>query len=323
MEKMVEDEIHVVTRALSSVGLDVDSVERVTGKVEPVFRAETNGGLRYTKILRDWNGAELAKVAEGFAEIGLPSARLAQVERYVLVMDPAPGWPLSTTLPVYFLPLSWWVANHRGLLDAMRHIGARLGRLHALTREGPRAPREDECRSSNLLRLEDTVRQRLGGGLRQRIEWHLEEVGGRRLPGCKTHGDPTPHNLFWNPRTGAIAVIDFNLHSSVALEDVAIFEAGLELMTGRLPHARRHQFAQLVDAFRAGYCDTGLHDHLPTDALRALKLGYYCKYLEKLLSGVAPNGLAEQITHVTDPPVIERRIRSIASTSRNIDESNM
>jgi len=309
---MVDKEIRVATRALSRADLDVDSVERVTTDGEPVFRAETDAGPRYAKLLHDWKGAALAEVVDYTVEIGLPSPRLVQTERYVLVTEPAPGWPLSTTLPVYFLPFAWWVARRRGLATALRRVGARLGRLHAVTSEGPRTPRDQECRISKRLHLDDRVRQRLEQGQRQRIERRLEDVGNRRLPGCKIHGDPTPHNLFWSPRTGDIALIDFNLHSSVALEDVVVLEAGLELMTRRLPHGRRSQCVRLVNAFRAGYRETGLHDRLPADALGALKLGYYCHLLEKVLNDATRGGVAERITRVTDRPVIEQRIRSLA-----------
>jgi len=311
---MADDETRDVVRALSSADLNVNSVKRVTAKAEPVFRVKTDSGLRYVKILRDWNGRALASVVNGFPEIGLPSARLVQAERYMLIMCPAAGWPLSTTLPVYLLPLSWKVAQQQGLLVAMRRIGNRLGRLHTLTSEGFRTPGDDDRRSSNLIHLKNSFCQRLGGEPNQRIQLLFDKLEARRLPACKIHGDPTPHNLFFNPRTGETNMIDFNLHSSVALEDIVIFEVGLELMAERHPLARRSQYFRLVDAFRAGYRETGLHDHLPTNALRALKLGYYCKYLENLRGGADANGVAEHITHLTDPPVVERRIRMLANT---------
>jgi Ser/Thr protein kinase RdoA (MazF antagonist) len=194
----------------------------------------------------------------------------------------------------------------------MRRIGNRLGRLHTLTSEGFRALGDDDRSSANLIHIENSFAQRMGDKLSHRIQWLLDEIEGRRLPACRIHGDLTPHNLFFNPRTGAVNIIDFNLRSSVALEDIVIFEVGLELMTERHPLGRRPQYFRLVDAFRAGYRETGLHNRLPTSTLRALKLGYYCKYLEKIREGA--NSVAQHITHLTDPPVVERRIRMLVNT---------
>ena len=316
---MASDDRRVIERALAEGDVEWTSIDRVTDPGESVFEVTAVDGRYFAKLLPEHKGRPMERVLATDVGAGMPSSRILTTNPHVLLMKPAPGRPLSTVLPVCLLP-GLWRLTADDLRACLHRVGEGLGELHAATVEGERPPTDEECRMADRLEVPSTVADHFDAETVAAIRDRFLEDGGPSLPVALIHGDPTPHNLFWDRVTGETTIIDFNLHTSVALEDVVVAEAGLELMAGRLPYGRRRQARALIDAFRAGYQSTGPHDSVSVAPLRTLKRGYYCHLLDKALRAPEPTSIQQRVTYVTDRPVLERRIRSLASA--DIDASD-
>lgn len=316
---MASDDRQVIERALTEGDIVWTSIDRVTDSGEPVFGVTTADGRYFAKRLPEHKGQPMERVLTANVGAGMPPSRILTTDPHVLLMEPAPGRPLSMLLPVCLLP-GLWRLTAEGLRACLRRVGEGLGELHAATVEGERPPTDEECRMADRLEITNAVADHVDLemlAVRDRLP-----DDGPSLPVALIHGDPTPHNLFWDRRSGETTIIDFNLHTSVALEDVVVVEAGLELMAGRLPYGRRRQARALVDAFRAGYQSTGPHDSVLAAPLRTLKLGYYCHLLDKALRAPEPTSIQQRMTRVIDRPVLERRIHSLADADSGTDTSD-
>jgi Ser/Thr protein kinase RdoA (MazF antagonist) len=162
--------------------------------------------------------------------------------------------------------------------------------------------------------LEDRVAARFDRDTADEIREAFASVRSTRLPVATIHGDPTPHNVFWHRRSGQGTLIDFNGRTSVALDDILVVEAGLELMARRVPYSRPSKADRLIRSFRTGYRSAGVHDPIPIDILRPLKLGYYCHLLDRIVRAPSPATLQQRVTRFTDAPIIERRILALLET---------
>lgn len=300
----------LLAATLRANGADPDSVEPVSGAPEPVFLVRIGGQEQFAKVLTDRKAAEMRELLERGGDVGLPESRLVRGERNVLLSAPAAGWPLSRVLLCCLFPGAWSLTSNR-LTAALTAYGRALGRLHTDMALGERTAGDDDCRIANWIGLGSRARDRLDADDAAAISGLFDGIGGTSLPFTRVHGDPSPHNLFVSLRTGRTKIIDFNLHRSLALEDVVVLEAGIELMVGRLPYGRSVQRPPLVRAFRSGYERTGVHDPVPDRETAVLKLAYYTHLLDKYGDGRRRNTRRERLTERTDRRVIFRRIGAL------------
>lgn len=310
-ELMASDDHRLIEHALAEGDVEWTSIDRVTDSGEPVFKVTAANGQYFAKLLPEHKGQPMERVLAADLGAGMSPSCMLTTDPHILLMEPAPGRPLSMLLPVCLLP-GLWRLTADGLRACLRRVGEGLGELHRATIEGERPPTDEECRMADRLEVASTVANHFDADTVAAIRDRFPDDDGPSLPVALIHGDPTPHNLFWERRSGETTIIDFNLHTSVVLEDVVVVEAGLELMAGRLPYGHHRQARALVDAFRAGYQSAGPQDSVPAEPLRTLKLGYYCHLLDKALRALEPTSIQQRVTRVTDRPVLERRIRTLA-----------
>lgn len=297
---------------LSAIGVAPTSITTRSDSREPVYEVNSESGRFFAKLLKDEKGSAMRDVFERELAVEMPNSRLVRNGPYVLVMEPATGTALSLSLPVCLLPGLWGMASD-SLSRAAREVGTGLGELHSGTRTGDRRPDDDECRMADRLVLDRSLRAHLSDRTVLEMRRLFDELRETRLPFARIHGDPTPHNIFWDVRTGDVDIIDFNLHRSVAVEDLAVFEAGIEFMTARVPYARRSQAVTLIKAFRSGYAAEGVHDPVPTRTVAITKLSYYAHLLSKFLRGASFDAMRDKITRYTDRRIAERKIESLVS----------
>lgn len=310
MSNVDEDVIRAV---LIKAGYDGDSITLLKDAGEAVYEFESDGDRYFVKVLPAQKGRPIADVLELGIEIGIPSCELISVDPYVLIMEEAPGRPLSVYLPLCLFPGIWW-STATGLAECLRQAGIGLGNLHSGTCQGRLPAADDTCRIAHRIRLDDRVAARFDRDTAAEIREAFASVRATRLPVATIHGDPTPHNVFWHRRSREGTLIDFNGRTSVALDDVVVVEAGLELMTRRVPYSRASKADRLIRSFRAGYRSTGVHDPIPIEVLRPLKLGHYCHLLDKIIRAPSPATLQQRVTRFTDAPIIERRILALLET---------
>lgn len=298
--------------SLSAVGLDLASITTLADAKEPVYEVNAESGRYFAKRLTDEKGAAMCDVLDRDLAVSMPNSTVVRNGNYVLVMEPAAGRPLSLTLPVCLLPGIWRVAAD-SLSRAAREVGLALGELHTGMRSGSRRADDDDCRLADRLRLDRSLRERLSNRTVRETGRLFDELRETRLPFTRIHGDPTPHNIYWDARTGDVDVIDFNLRRSVAVEDLVVFESGIELMVARVPYARRSQEGAVIEAFRSGYTEAGPHDSIPGRTVSIAKAAYYAHLLSKFLRGTSPDTRRERLTRYTDRRITERKIESLVS----------
>jgi Ser/Thr protein kinase RdoA (MazF antagonist) len=309
---MSDTDEYTIESLLVSNGFSPRTITPVSATREPVYRVVSNSGEYYVKVLAEKKGEAMSDVIDRNLDIGTPESRMIQGDEQMLVMAPAHGRPLSVYLPVCLLPGAWW-ASVNLLSKSMFEIGNKIGNLHAGTSMGERGPANSECRMANRLELGSILYEYFDDGMISDIERLFDEVRTTELPFTRIHGDPTPHNVFREIRSGETAIIDYNLHKSVALEDLVVFESGIELMAARLPYGRSSQKNVLIESFRSGYRETGVHSSIGGRNLDILKLSYYSHLLEKYLRHAAPDTTREKLTRHTDRVIVQRKIRSLLS----------
>lgn len=310
----MQDDSHdpVIADSLSAVGIEPTAITRRTDSGEQVYEVQAGSERYFAKRLHDETGRAMQEVLDRGLDVAMPDSELVRNGEYVLVMKSAEGVPLSLALPVCLLPGLWTVASD-SLSRAVREVGIGLGELHSGTRTGDRRAGDDACRMAARLTTDRALRTHLPDRTSGEIDRLFDELRDRRLPVARIHGDPTPHNLYWDVRTGGADIIDFNLHRSVAVEDLVVFEAGIELMAARVPYARRSQAATLLDAFRSGFLERGVHDSIPSRTVALAKLSYYAHLLSRYLRGATSDTRREKLTRYTDRRIVERRVESLAS----------
>lgn len=298
---------------LEQVGLSVENFTLISAdQTEPVYRFTSEGDTYFVKLLSDKKGKAMESVLKKDLQIQIPDSILIQNEEYLLVTKSACGRALSLWIPICFLP-GLWQHYSESLLSASEAIGTALQNLHSGTFDSVKPINASSCRMANRLNIGRGVQTEFNEDLIYRLNSLFSSVGGEQLPHVRIHGDPTPHNIFWDGGTTQIGIIDFNLHSSVAIEDLVVFEAGIELMTARLPFSRSSQGTAIIDRFRSGYTEDGVHKTLPNRTIRILKLAYYTHLLDKHLRHTTPDTLRQRLTQWTDRRIIERKVRRLAS----------
>lgn len=306
-------ETATLTRALQSIGIEPESVTAISKTDEPVYKVIGSNGKYFAKLLSDEKGTAMRSVLDRDMEIKMPESRIIRDERHVLLMRPARGRPLSFGLPICLLPGMWWQLSD-SMIEASRQVGVGLGELHRNTQQGTRRADDDECRMASRLSIGGAFREQFDVSVVEAIETSFDKIRDVRLPFTKIHGDPTPHNIFWKIGSGEVDIIDFNLHTSVALEDLVVFESGIELMVERLPYGRRSQRNALIKSFRFGYTKSGVHDEIPQQTFNMLKIAYYLHLLDKYLGPTVPNTMREKITAYPDKRIIKKKFRLLLSS---------
>lgn len=298
---------------LNHAGVSVQKLTLIASDpIEPVYKFTSEDQEYFVKVLSEDKGEVMESVLEKELRINIPKSTLIQKDEYLLVMESACGRPLSFWLPICFLP-GLWQHYSKSLLSASEAIGVALRNLHAGTFDSIKPINASNCRMANRLTVGPGVRSEFGEDLIHRLNSLFNGVGDKQLPHVRIHGDPTPHNIFWDPGTSQVGIIDFNLHSSVAIEDLVVFEAGIELMTARLPFSRASQGDKIIDRFRSSYTAKGVHETLSDRTIRILKLAYYTHLLDKHLRHITPDTLRQRLTQWTDRRIIERKVRRLTS----------
>ena len=305
-----------VKSVLVSNGITPRRIRLISSSREPVYRVVSDDGEYYVKILSEKKGEAMNKVINRRLNIGVPDSRMIRDDEYVLLMDPAHGRPLSVYLPICLLPGVWRTVAER-VLDAVNVVGSKIGNLHTGTYRGERQPDDPECRMAKRLELGSMLYDYFDGETTHDIEDLFDEIRTKELPFTRIHGDPTPHNIFVAIQSRETAIIDFNLHESIALEDLVVFESGIELMTARLPYGRSSQGEAMRKSFRLGYTEKGVHDSIVERDIDILKLSYYCHLLEKYLRRVEPDTTREKWTRHTDRVIVRRKIKALRSDLLN------
>jgi len=308
--------IDTLEETLRSIGVEPESVSIIVETGEPVYEVTTRDGRYFVKLLSDEKGDVMRSILNRRLAVEMPESRLVREEQYILIMHPASGRPLSLGLPICLLPGLWWRFSD-SLVKSTRRVGAGLGELHQNTRQGTYKADDEEIRMASRLSLGTSVREQFDETTVATIEALFDEMRGTHLPCTIVHGDPTPHNIFWDVGTGGADVIDFNLHTSVALEELVVFESGIELMVDRLPYGRDDQRNAIVEAFRSGYAESGVYESLPQRTLGALKITYYVHLLEKYLDPTPLRTRRERMTMYIDKRIIEKKVRGLVADFRD------
>lgn len=213
-----------------------------------VYRVQTTSGTKYLRVLESSPIERIDKILQSDTLFGFPPSKLLRGSPPILMMDEAPGRPLSRVYPIVTVPLFWWYFGPN-IRIANERLGTYLGRLHRETIAEVRPIQETsfEKYRTNM----DGIERVLDDALVSQLHSVANRLDGVELTAGIVHGDPTPHNLFY--RNGDLTLIDFSLDPDAVVRDVINAERGIELMIGRLPHGRSSQRETLVDAFRTGY----------------------------------------------------------------------
>lgn len=262
--------------------------------------------------VREVSQERIAPVRRALAidkDIGIPDSELIESNRPLLVMEPARGRPLSVLLPLFLLP-GCWLYSRTGLLEATASVGRYFGRLHSETEQDVAVP-TDFPRFEKYTRYSENLYSRLDDTLVSAVDQTISRLQDTETPVSCIFSDPTPHNLFYADRN--IELIDYTFYDNLSVKDLVAFERGVELMAGRLPYGRESQATALVEAFRAGYEETGPDLYLG-DVYECFKVVDYCHVLNRYLDGSlgGPNSpLTQKITSKTDVRVCLSKLEQL------------
>lgn len=294
--------VDVLSEKTGDTGEAAEAVYRVS------FDDPADRGVLYVREVAEERLATLRRGLAVDGDIGIPNSELVSTDPPLLVMDPASGRPLSTLLPLFFLPGCWWYVKSPLQLGT-RELGRCIGRLHTQTRQTTAVPTEHpEFRRYTT--YSERFEEYLDGKLLGAIEDTIESLAADPQPVSCVFSDPTPHNLYYSD--GQIELIDFTFYDNLAVKDVIAFRRGIELMAGRLPYGRASQAGVLFEAFHDGYRETG--PEIAPASLLEYQIVDYAYILNRYLTGALGGSgasLTQQIARRTDVGVCLERLEQL------------
>lgn len=258
------------------------SVTPLTDSVYEVTDPE-GSNRRYAKVWRESKRQLLEELSEIDADIGMPKHRLIRNSRWILVMEPAAGQPLSRLLLKLLLPGIWRTHRER-LVEAFENLGRTVGRLHAETLSGTTRldPRERDLSFDFYGAIQggavaSPVRRILDTDVIEALEQRLDRCSAC-VPVAINHGDLM---LFHVYVAGAdVTLIDFDALKRVGVVDDPVrLICALELFVRRLPYARQAQFHRLRTAFEDGYDRAGPDLDVSPETWATLRAVRHCSLL--------------------------------------------
>ena len=232
---------------------------------------------------------------------GLPPYSIVEGEPPLLSMGVAPGFPLSRVLPVLMLPIAWgW--KSKNLRVAYKQAGKYLGRLHRETDNGEKST--ENTSFDYYCNLDEELEVVLDRETFALLESATSNVQKMDVRCAAIHGDPTPHNIFY--QKGDVCFIDFALDDDAVVRDILQFERGIELMVGRLPYAGDSKVSPLIRSFREGYKDEYPDYTRPerTELLESVMDAYLLSLHKRQFFGKRGSLIASR----TDVPILISRI---------------
>jgi len=233
-------------------------------------------------------------------DVGHPECSVVDGDHLCLIMGQASGRPLSTLLPIAFVPGIWGLRQGR-YEQAYNQLGKQLGVLHTATRRAP-SPVMPERKQNKALKNTEYVEGDLPDSVITTIRSLVTDE--RQAPSAITYGDRSPHNIYFDGST--VSQIDFaGKRRSTAYEHASVL-VGLRLMHKRLPYASSGDKSTLEQCYWNGYNQAGIE--IPD----AKSIAIWCLYLYlNLLSlySTEPSSLNTKLTQWVDAPKIRDEIR--------------
>lgn len=289
-----------VYRASSKFGDPIKPSSSDTLYVRPIQETE-----RYRKLtsIQDVHG------------VGMP--RSCVIEKggvSVLVSVPANGRPLSHVLPVYLAP-GVWRTQHTPLIEAYEGLGRNISVLHRETILGKKEMdfsffSSVPFRVGSLFDI-DEFRSWVGSEVLEEIRQAFELGTGAEADFSYTHGDITPHNMYYSD--GAIQVIDISLIEGPIVRDLANLIMSLELMACRLPYPAADKIEHLIEAFESGY-NSETKDSIPGKILiKITTLSFLCKAANYMVLHREGYGFFKKVQFTWDLHWLEKLINRYLS----------
>lgn len=188
--------------------------------------------------------------------VGIPRSCVVEDDGLsALVSVPAKGRVVSHLLPVYLSP-GIWRSVRKPLTEAYVVLGEKIGILRRETNLGKKEADPSFLSQVNFgekgsLFEIDELGTYLGGDVVEDIRRAFELGTGTKVDFSYSHGDVTPHNMYY--QGGSVEIIDLSLNESPTVRDVANIAMSLELMACCLPYPATNKTEHLVDAFETGY----------------------------------------------------------------------
>lgn len=272
-----------------------------------VYRVRlSEGGIRFVRVLtEDWRD-NLSAVSNVGPKYGFPPSTIIDAEPPLLLMERAPGHPLSRVLPAVLLP-GVWALTKGSIMNGISNLGRFLGRLHNDTSSGMK-PLSDTQTIPKLPNILDQIRDDITGV--ERIKDEFNSISNDSVQCARIHADPTPHNVFYHHES--VNLIDFDLREDAIIIDQVRAERGLELMADRLPYCGSNKKQQLVREFRNGY-HSEIEELQTKDQFDLIRCVLDCYLLSRYLTRQSQKRGA-RITKRTDVNILKNRITEYTST---------
>lgn len=252
----------------------------------------------YIKLYPEERRETLSKFAEIATEVGHPTCRVVDGTNLCLVMELAPGRPLSQILPFAFVP-GVWRFKRDAVERAYKQIGSYLGRLHTETADGE-CPILTEEEVSEAIDQTQLLTSKISEEKIERIIRLLKKATEHQTPKSITYGDRSPHNIYYHD--GDVTLIDSTCKRRGAVSDHTSVLLGLRLMVKRLPYARSTIIDRLETAYWAGYQSTGIKRTTSKETVSIRYIPNVLSLLEHYES--SPSSINSKLTQYIDPPIL-------------------
>ena len=268
-----------------------------------VYRVETGKGeIRYVRTVTEELVGNIREIQSLKEPIGLPPISVYSGNIPIIIMQPAPGDPLSRVLPVSLLPIVWKF-KRSSLKQAFRQIGGQLGRLHKLTKYGCQ-PAIETPSFNKYISQSYNFEDQFDESISTEIQLVKDAVRDVPLQCGRIFTDRTPHNIFYDGSN--ITHIDFTFNRDAIIQDVLTTERAIELAVSRLPYGRDVHLTQLTQAFRQGY-QSGYPEYELPDIITKLQIIMDC-YLLSWYQSTAGHKIGARLTKNSDISLLKSRI---------------